>query len=637
LSRRSLWGGRIATSALALAAAGAFAGVGLALRSPSGVDLDLPWGVPGGALAIRIDAIAAVFLAQIFLLSLLGSIYGLEYWPQSRHARNGRKLRLFYGLCTAGMAIVVIARNAVLFLGGWEVMAFAAFLLITTEDELAPVREVGYVYIVATRIGTLCLFLMFAILAYAGGYFGFGGALDARSPAASAVFLLGLAGFGIKAGIMPVHVWLPGAHASAPSHVSAVMSGVLIKTGIYGLLRLTSLFGHPPLWWGAIVLGLGVLSGVLGVAFAIGQHDLKRLLAYHSVENIGIICIGLGVALFGRALDRPGLVALGLAGCLLHVWNHGLFKALLFLSAGAVVHATGTRHMDALGGLLKKMPVSGAAFALGAAAICGLPPLNGFVSELFIYLGLLRASVVAEAQGAVLAGVTGVAALALIGALALACFTKALGAVFLGQARTAAGAQAHEVGASMKAPMFVLGALCLVIGLAPPLMAPVLDRATAAWVAGWNVSLPPVAQVAPLRTIASSSCALLAAVVLAGAWLVRRTGAAPGGVGTWDCGYVAPSARMQYTASSFAQMLVALFAWALRPSLRRPDVRGTFPTPQRFESHVDDAVLDGALIPFVSLVGRGFRWLRWVQLGRIHVYLLYILVTVVLMLVRSFS
>jgi formate hydrogenlyase subunit 3/multisubunit Na+/H+ antiporter MnhD subunit len=234
---------------------------------------------------------------------------------------------------TAGMATLVVARNSVLFLVGWEIMALAAFFTLTTEDHLPAVREVGYLYLLATRIGTLCLFAMFALLHTATGTFELV-TPPANTGLSTAIFLLALAGFGLKAGLMPLHVWLPGAHANAPSHVSAFMSGVLIKMGIYGLVRICSLFPNPPLWWGGLILCLGVVSGIFGVAFAIGQHDLKRLLAYHSVENIGIICIGLGLAVMGRSLGRFELVALGLGGALLHVWNHGLFKALLFLSAG---------------------------------------------------------------------------------------------------------------------------------------------------------------------------------------------------------------------------------------------------------------------------------------------------------------
>src|SRR6266567_6097176 len=380
---------RLFTGGMTLAAVCACTGATLVFALGASGGLAAAWPVPGGRFAVRVDAISALFVIPISVVPALGAWYGLEYWAQEAHPHDGRKLRAFYGAVTAGMLLLVVARNAVLFLAGWEIMAASAFILVSTEDEKPAVREVGYVYLLATRLGTLCLFAMFALLGAASGTLDMDGWPRAlASPLGDAIFVLGLVGFGLKAGIMPLHIWLPGAHANAPSHVSALMSGVLIKTGIYGLVRLTASSAAPPLWWGYALLVAGGVSGVLGVGFAIGQHDLKRLLAYHSVENIGIICLGLGVAVLGRSLGRPELVALGIAGALLHVWNHGLFKGLLFLSAGSVLHATGTREIDRLGGLLRRMPRTGLAFLVGAVAICGLPPLNGLVSELLVYLGL---------------------------------------------------------------------------------------------------------------------------------------------------------------------------------------------------------------------------------------------------------
>jgi hydrogenase-4 component B len=632
--RESTAGERIALALLGIATLAGGAGAARALVAPSqGSGLAFRWPVPGGAFRIHVDALSAMFLLQIFVVSFLGAIYGLAYWKQSEHIDNGRKLRLFYGVLTAAMALLVSARNALLFLAGWEVMALAAFLLITTVDQDKEVREVGYVYLVATRIGTLCLFATFAALFSLRGDWNLEGPLDARHPLAAAVFVLGFIGFGIKAGVMPMHVWLPGAHASAPSHVSAIMSGVLIKTGIYGIVRITSLFPSPPIWWGGVVLGFGVASGVLGVAFAIGQHDIKRLLAYHSVENIGIICVGIGLALVGRALGRPELVVLGLAGGLLHVWNHGLFKGLLFLAAGSVIHATGTREIDRLGGLLKSMPRTGLAFLLGATAISGLPPLNGFISELLIYVGLFRATMAGPGTLWVAAALSS-AALALIGALAVACFVKVFGAVFLGAPRSQAIAHAHEASWKMTMPMGGLAFLCVFIGFGPLMVAPILDRAAGAWASEMVGRLSPAAALAPLRPVTFVAFFLAAGLLGLGAWLLARTRAVPVGlVGTWDCGFARPTARMQYTSSSFAQMLVGLFRWALRPSVHAHGPRGLFPAAGHFESHVPDTVLDRLLVPAGRTTARGLQWLRWLQRGSVHAYLLYILVTLVWLLI----
>lgn len=597
-------------------------------------ELTAAWLVPGGRLAIQVDAISAMFVLQIAVLAMLGAWYGLEYWPQRAHRDNGRKLRAFYGAMTAGMLLLVVARNAVLFLLGWEIMAAAAFLLVSTEDEKPKVREVGFVYLLAARAGTLCLFAMFALLGAASGTLDFADWPRAlASPARNAIFILGVCGFGLKAGIMPLHIWLPGAHANAPSHISAVMSGALIKMGIYGLVRLTALSEIPPLWWGYVLLGAGVVSGVLGVGFAIGQHDIKRLLAYHSVENIGIICMGLGVAVLGRSLGRPELVVLGAAGAMLHVWNHGLFKALLFLSAGSVLHATGTREIDRLGGLWRRMPRTGLGFLVGAVAICGLPPLNGLISELVVYLGLFRTS--AEGGGPWIAGALAAPALALVGALAVACFVKVFGAVFLGNARTPDTECAHECGPAMWVPMAVLGAACLFIGLGAPLVARVLDVAVGAWAgtaAGFPI--PALNRIAPLVWVSATSAALLVAIALFGTWLTVRARArsADAEVGTWDCGYAAPTARMQYTSSSFAGMLVSLLGWALRPTAQSPKLSGPFPAPAVFHSHVPDTVLDRALLPSFALTGRLLARLRPIHHGNVHLYLLYVLGAVVALL-----
>jgi hydrogenase-4 component B len=631
-TRGSGAGERLSTGLLG---AGALAGIACAAWVFAGggtIRATAPWPVPGGEAALRVDALSAMFLVQIFGISLLGSIYALGYYRHADRPDTGPRLRVFYGALTAGMALLVSAENTVLFLAGWEVMALAAFFCVTAEDDRKEVREAGYVYLAATHVGTLSLFGLFAVLHEANGSF-----LLAPPPEAAgyatAIFLLSLLGFGMKAGWMPLHFWLPGAHANAPSHVSAFLSGVLVKMGVYGLVRILSLFPHPPPWWGAMVLGLGAVSGVLGVAFALGQHDLKRLLAYHTVENVGIIAMGIGLAVLGRSYGRPELMVLGLAGALLHVWNHGLFKALLFLSAGSVVHATGTREIDRLGGLSRRMPYTAGFFLLGAVAICGLPPLNGFVSELLVYLGAFR-SFAQPGGSAWIAGAVGAPALALIGGLAVACFVKAHGAIFLGSPRSAAGEGAHEAGRSMLHPMAVLAGACVAIGLFPSLFAPVLDAAVNAWAPEWSAVRPELAALAPLKfvTLGALGLAAVAAVV----WFSIRPkfqAALPAQVGTWDCGYAAPGPTMQYTASSFAQMAVGLMSRVLRPRVHREPVVASFPTASHFHSEVPEAVLEGWLVPAVKASARAASWLRFVQSGSVHAYLAYVLATLLLTIV----
>jgi hydrogenase-4 component B len=635
--RTSMSGQRLAAALAVLGSALGLGGVGWFWATGESQPIVLAWSVAGAEFSVAVDGLSAVFLAPIFLVSLLGNVYGLRYWRQTEHAENGRKVRLFYGALTAGMALLVVARNGVLFLFGWEIMALSAFFLVAAEDDKKEAREAGWIYLVATHVATLCLFALFALLNAAKPQEAGAFALVPLDPAvtpgvATAILILALVGFGLKAGIMPLHVWLPGAHAAAPSHVSAIMSGVLIKMGVYGLLRVTSLLPNLPAAWGGVVLGLGAVSGVLGVVFAVAQHDLKRLLAYHSIENVGIIVMGLGLALIGRSLGRADWVVLGLAGCLLHVWNHALFKALLFFSAGSVVHAAHTREIDRLGGLAKAMPWTSLGFLVGAVAICGLPPLNGFVSEFLLYLGLF--GTLGAGDGTSFAGAAFAApALALIGALAVACFVKAYGAVFLGTARSEHARGARESPPSMLGPMGVLGAGCFLIGLAPALVAPLIGKGVAAWAPDLNDAGPRLVALAPLGWITAMGLALAAALLLAGGalWVrLRRGGVATGS--TWGCGYAAPTPRMQYTASSFAQMVVGLFAWALRPRTRQPGDLPLFPGKADFHSETPDAVLDGAVLLAFRFAAGLFSRLRVFQKGSIQTYLLYIFIALIALL-----
>lgn len=615
------WGERISTAGML--AGGAMGAVGLAASAVAGSSpgLSWAWSLPVGSFSIGLDALSAAFLLPILVISPLASIYGMGYWSAAAHPESAARLRFFLGLMAGGLGMVVIARDAILFLIAWEVMALAAFFLITVEDETQSVRESGWLYLAATHLASLALFAAFSLWHSATGSFALEPADSSEGSAGlwTAIFFLSLLGFGLKAGLMPLHVWLPGAHANAPSHVSALMSGVLIKMGVYGMVRMTAILPSPPVHWGGILLLLGTASAVLGVAYAIAQHDLKRLLAYHSVENIGIIFMGLGIALMGRSLDRGDWIAFGLAGALLHVWNHSLFKSLLFFGAGSVIHAVGTREMDRMGGLARAMPRTAALFLIGAVAICGLPPLNGFVSEFLIYLGLFQVIQSSHAVSWAWPAFT-VPFLAMTGALAVACFVKVYGTVFLGNPRSDACRGAHEPPASMIAPMIVLAAGCFFIGLVPWAVLPFMGRAVAAWAPGTD---PQIMSMAPVGWISTVGGSLLAGTALAFLWLRRRGASAPR-AGTWDCGYAAPSTRAQYTASSFGQLLVSQFAWALRPRIHKPRLAGPFPGPARFESHVEDVMLKKGVVPAWRWILRTLGQLRCLQRGSIQLYLLYI-------------
>jgi hydrogenase-4 component B len=630
MSRTSAWGQRIAAGIMLGSSVLGLAGAALGLSFSPSQDMLFPWSAMNNSI-LGIDALSAFFLVPVFLMGGLGSIYGIGYWPQRLHIRNGRKLQLFWGLLIAGMALLVISRHAMAFLFGWEVMALATFFLVCTEDHKEECRQAGWLNLIATHIGTLTLFALFAVWRWSTGSY------DLKPVAGDAIglgvmnvlFLLSLVGFGIKAGIMPFHFWLPSAHANAPSHVSAILSGVVIKMGIYGLVRFLSLMPEPPYIWGGLILLLGAISGLLGVVFAIGQHDLKRLLAYHSVENIGIILMGLGLAMLGRSAGRPEWIVLGMAGCLLHTWNHGLFKSLLFLSAGSAIHGTHTRQIDHLGGLAKTMPFTAMMFLVGAVAICGLPPLNGFVSELFVYIGLLGTIMTDRIMTSLCVIVIPI--LAMIGALALACFVKVYFAVFLGTPRTSAPACAHESPLAMRMPMLVLAAGCAMIGLAPVLLTPILDSAIAGWIIKPDSPTMSISTVAPLKVVSIMSVLLVVLIISMMATLKLRIRISRY-AGTWDCGYASPTSRMQYTASSFAQMIIKIFGWVLRPHVHWPLIKGLFPQPSKMDSHVDDIVLDRVIVPISRGAERWFNWFRRFQQGITQQYLLYILIAVILMM-----
>jgi hydrogenase-4 component B len=568
------------------------------------------------------------FSLPVFLVGGLGALYGAAYWPPRLHPRYGRRLRFCYGLLLASLVFITLARDGISFLVAWEVMALTNFFLVTAEEEDPDVRRAGWLYLVYSHVTILALFALVLLARQLTGDVALGAiSSEASGGLRTAIFVLALVAFGVKAGAMPLHSWLPAAHASAPSHVSAVMSGVVIKMGIYGLVRMCGLFEAPPVEWGVALLALGSLSAFFGVVFALSQHDIKRLLAYHSIENVGIMLLGLGLAMVGRSLGRPDWVMLGLAGCLLHMWNHALFKSLLFLGAGAVVHATETRNLELTGGLARRMPVTAGLFLLGSVAICGLPPLNGFVSELLVYLGLVRTALTPETAWAAVP----VPVLAATGALAVACFVKVFGVVFLGVPRSAAARDAHESSPLMLAPMVVLAFGCLVLGMAPGLVAPALERAAVAWA---RQPLPGqrLAELAPLSWISIAAAALLVAAALLAALVIpvcRRARRRQPSLPTWDCGYAASSPRLQYTASSFAQLITSRFAWALRPKTHAPRLEGLFPAPASFHSHVDDSVLDRVLVPVAREALRVTASMRALPQGQLQRYILYILAVLV--------
>jgi hydrogenase-4 component B len=584
-----------------------------------GADWEWRGGFPvGGELPhLRMDGISAFFLVLLCVVGGAATVYGREYWSEKAHPRSARTGRVWWSGMMLSIGLVFVISNGLHFLIAWELFAVCSYFLIPLNRQKHEARAAGWLYLAASHVGALALFAFFATLAARTGSWELGPMREHAELAP--LFWLALFGFGLKAGLFPLHIWLPSAHANAPSHVSAVLSGVTIKLGIYGIVRFS---GWLPMPAGAgwVVAALGVISAVLGVVFALGQHDLKRLLAYHSVENIGIILIGLGFALVAVEQGDTVWGRLALAGGLLHVWNHGLFKALLFFGAGSVLHTTGTREMSLMGGLWRAMPWTAGLFALGAAAISGLPPLNGFVSEWLVYLGLFDAAILRGP--AAWAGIFAAVLLGMTGALALACFIKVCSVVFLGAPRSKQAAQAHECGPFMRGAMIALAGACVVIGLAPVLFWPAIARAMGAWRPVWVATAAP----ASLFPLGMAHVALAAVAALAAWWLwrrVRRNGLAR--ALTWDCGYVAPTARMQYTAGSFAGIITEWFSWILRPARHEERPEALFPASASSTEHTPEVVLEQIVEPAGGLILRLSTMVRRLQHGRVQSYILYVL------------
>lgn len=585
----------------------------------------LNWNLPFGPCEVALDPLSLFFLIPIFLVFPAGSLYALGYWPAASH-RSERSVTFFYGVLACAMALVVVARNGALFMMAWEIMALSGYFLLVAEHREAEVREAGIVYLVASHLGGAALLLLFASLYRITGGFAFpaAGSLLLGAGLAGTLFALALAGFGSKAGLMPLHLWLPSAHANAPSHVSALLSGVMLKIGVYGILRVLSFFPQQPLWWGALLTAAGLTSAIMGICVASAQKDIKRLLAYSSIENLGIITTGIGMFLLGQGTGNQRLAFLGLAGALFHVLNHVVFKPLLFFCAGSVMHAAGTRDLDRMGGLARRLPFT-AFFALcGAVAICGLPPFNGFASEMLLYLGFFG-----EARAGQPYLALGAPVLAMVGGVAVISFVKLYGIAFLGEPRTEAAAHAHEAGASMLAPIGVLAFLALLGGLFPQLFLALVQPALRQLAPG---TAPfAVLPVAPVWFAVAGGSVIGLAVILFLFLQAKVKGRAPSGP-TWGCGYLSPSARIQYTGSSFGAFFSSLSGALIRTRITMDPVAGVAPAASRFSYTPEETLLHRLVLPVLNIVGVACAFVRRLQHGEVQIYILYIFATLMLLL-----
>jgi hydrogenase-4 component B len=609
------------------------------------------WLVPLGGLLLVMDPLAGFFLTVIGLAAVPVSIYAIGY------AGSERRGVVSYLTFLVAMAVVPLAGNVMTFALAWEAMSLASYLLVvqgaaapgTPAGDRRATLHAGWVYAVMTHAGFVCVLAGMLFLTAWTGSTSFAdwrvASTALTAGARNVAFILLGVGFAAKAGVVPLHVWLPLAHPAAPSHVSALMSGVMIKLGLYGLLRAGfDWLGTGPPWWGVLLLLAGAGSALAGVLYALVDTDLKRLLAFSSIENAGIVLLGLGGALLFKDADRPSLAALALVAALYHVVNHAAFKSLLFLGAGAVVHATGTRDLERLGGLIKRMPWTAACFLAGAAAIAALPPLNGFVSEWLTFQALLQ-NVTLAAPALNLVFALGIAALALTSGLAVAAFVKAFGIAFLARPRSDVAEHAHEAPGTMRAGMATLAVTCIVLGLAPTVVIPVLGTVAGSLVAaplpalGTWLTVSIAGEFASLSMPAVALALILAAVVpllvlVAGGWARP-----PRFDETWGCGRLLVTARMEYTATAFANPFTRVFDFFYRPVARREV--DAHPASRLFVRRIRYTSATGAIFdewlyrPALSTLRAVTGRVRLIQSGSANLYLAYIVAVLLALLLLA--
>jgi len=592
-----------------------------------------------GNFIFNIDALTSFFLLPILVISIITSIYGLEYMKKYK---NTSSLWFFFNLLVVSMIGVVTSRNGILFLICWEIMSLSSFFLVSFENEKKDVRRASLIYLVAMHIGTAFLLIFFALCWINTGsldFESFKNLSTLSSQYIDILFVLAVIGFGTKAGFIVLHVWLPEAHPSAPSHVSSIMSGVMIKTGIYGIIRVLMLLGETHIWWGYLLITIGIFSGIIGVLFALAQHDLKRLLAYHSVENIGIITLGIGMGVIGLCCSSPIITIMGFGGGLLHIINHALFKGLLFLGAGSVLHATETRDIEKLGGLLKFMPITGTTFLIGSVAISGLPPLNGFMSEFLIYISGFNGIFLRDKTNLIFSiGV--IISLAIIGVLASACFAKAFGVVFLGEKRSKNNTPIHEAGFFMSFSMIVLTLGCIFMGLFAP-VAFNLTTFVIKDISGYPIKVinENFLSISELlwNFVFISIIFLVIALIIFGISIYLRKKRIVNMTETWGCGYNSATPKMQYTASSFARPILNMFRIIIREEKEIISVKGLFPESAFMKAHTPDLFYDFLLKPSLSFIEKIFSKFKWIQHGNLELYILYITVTLLILLIWKVS
>ncbi len=619
----------------------------MALAAGKGFALEV-FGLPFvGRLCFVLDPLAAFFILVISFLSIPASIFAIHYIQEFQDRKRTFFLGFFYNLFLLAMILVVSVQNAFYFLMFWEMMSLTSYFLVVFEHEKPQARRAGIIYLVMTHVGTAFIAASFWLLFVHSGSFVFydfhWNAATLSPTLKNIIFLIALIGFGTKAGIIPLHIWLPEAHPQAPSHVSALMSGVMIKTAVYALIRfLFSFLGDIPLWWGVTILCLAILSALLGILYALMENDLKRLLAFSSIENMGIILLGLGAALIFVSTGKPLYASFAFIAALYHTLNHASFKGLLFLGAGAILSQTHTRNIEELGGLIKKMPWTAVCFLIGSVSISALPPLNGFVSEWMIFISLLSGF---ECDGTTIRFFAALVAslLGLAGALAATCFAKAFGICFLGEPRSDHARGAQEVSRSMRLAMGILAGSCLVFSLTAPWIIALLEKVSQAFIEvsgetpiftskGLLISLAQRGQYSPFIIgwmLLSFFLILFIVVTVLGNREIRM---GP----SWDCGLPKLTPRMQYTATGYSKPLRRIFSFLYQPTRRvelEDEGHEVLRTAQHFESRIIHIFDEWIYRPLAKFMVSASQKAKLIQTGHIQLYLSYIFITLILLLI----
>lgn len=622
LKRKVLLGKSIATLSVVAASLFGLIAVYQVLFLNKSFALTLPWSLPLGSFHIAFDSLSAFFALALFILAPLSSLFCFA----TIDTKKAYWVNASFNLLIASLFLVFLARDGLLFLMAWELMVLTSFFLVMTEHEKPGIGYEGWVYLIATHISGFALFTLFFLLGSASNSLNFD---SFGTTELTLAFVLALIGFGTKAGFIPLHLWLGAeAHPATPSFVSAMMSGIMINTGIYGLLRTLIYLGSPMESWGWTLIVLGAISGIFGILFASTEKDIKRQLAYSSVENIGIILLGIGTSIVGYAKDLPLVATFGLAAALLHVLNHAIYKGLLFLGSGAIYKITQTTNMDKLGGLLKRAPLVGYTFLIGSIAIIALPPFNGFISEFLLFMGALHGTLDSSLLGLLVIG-----SMAFISGYALLTFTRSFGILFLGEAREKIPNEKCAFGWKIYLPLLLLSTMTLGIGVMGPYIAKRLLNLVATAL-GFHESAYFSSIQADLKTIILLSLlfsALIGLLVLLRKRALKNRSEEKGL--SWDCGYIAPTPRMQYTALSFTEPVRTFYRALLRTKSSWLPSNAIFPTSANFKTSCSDISEEFLFRPLFRFLPHLLGKMRWLQSGSLQLYILYIALTLFLLLI----